>query len=218
MLINEIFVSYQGEGRYTGKKTLFIRLQGCNLRCVWCDTPDALSKDGGSEVVNDELVKMINTSEVNNIVFTGGEPLLQYKELLCVIRKLDSEIRYGNPTIEVETNGLYSPGDLIYQPVHFTIGMKYNQTENKFFQKYDETLPEFEKSIFHPDYKFVVNPLHDKPLAKIYDFYYNSNIPADRIWLVPAAINKDDIMKKTSLLMNMEHPFNVSARNQFLFA
>ena len=142
MLINESFVSYQGEGRYSGKKTLFVRLQGCNFRCVWCDTPDALSKDGGSEVVNDELVKRINKTEVNNIVFTGGEPLLQYKDLLCVIRKIASEIKYENPTIEIETNGTIHPKDLIFQTVHFNVSPKLDHSGMKRSSVFNELIVE----------------------------------------------------------------------------
>lgn len=217
MLINEIFVSYQGEGRYTGKKTLFVRLQGCNLRCVWCDTPDALSKDGGSEVVNDELVKKINKTEVNNIVFTGGEPLMQYKDLLCVIRKLSSEIKYENPTIEIETNGTLHPKDLIFQPVHFNVSPKLDHSGMKRSSVFNELIAEYEKSIIRPDYKFVVDANNEKALAQVFDFYYDFDINPDRIWLMPLGTEKESIIESTMKLMQMDHPFNVSSRNHIIY-
>jgi organic radical activating enzyme len=217
MLINESFVSYQGEGRYSGKKTLFVRLQGCNFRCVWCDTPDALSKDGGSEVVNDELVKRINKTEVNNIVFTGGEPLLQYKDLLCVIRKIASEIKYENPTIEIETNGTIHPKDLIFQTVHFNVSPKLDHSGMKRSSVFNELIVEYEKSTIRPDYKFVVDLNSNKPLAEVFNFYYDFDIPPDRIWLMPLGTVNYEIIGNVAKLMRMDHPFNVSSRNHIIY-
>jgi 7-carboxy-7-deazaguanine synthase len=78
--VSEIFTSFEGEGLFVGKKTLFIRLSGCHLKCRWCDTKYALPLDSGTEYQMDEIEDLIIrelqpfTYKVN---FTGGEPLLQ---------------------------------------------------------------------------------------------------------------------------------------------
>jgi 7-carboxy-7-deazaguanine synthase len=73
--VNETFVSIQGEGGLIGSPTLFIRLDGCPLRCTWCDTPYALAGDAGKSMSTGELVAL--AAGHHHIVITGGEPLAQ---------------------------------------------------------------------------------------------------------------------------------------------
>ena len=79
MNINEIFLSIQGEGLYTGEKMVFIRTEYCNLRCSWCDTKYSFYE--GREMSIDEItasVERLNSEHrANWICLTGGEPLLQ---------------------------------------------------------------------------------------------------------------------------------------------
>ena len=83
--ISEIFTSIEGEGLFIGKKTLFIRLSGCHLKCRWCDTKYALPLDSGIDYLIDEIKDLIIkelqpfTYKVN---FTGGEPLLQTEAVI----------------------------------------------------------------------------------------------------------------------------------------
>jgi 7-carboxy-7-deazaguanine synthase len=72
--VNETFLSVQGEGAEIGAPTFFIRLDGCPLRCSWCDTPYALAGDAGEAVGVDELARRCTARRV---VITGGEPLAQ---------------------------------------------------------------------------------------------------------------------------------------------
>ena len=78
--LSEIFTSIEGEGILFGTKTMFIRMSGCHLGCIWCDTGYALPINGGScytlDYVKDKISNELrpNTYKVN---FTGGEPLLQ---------------------------------------------------------------------------------------------------------------------------------------------
>jgi 7-carboxy-7-deazaguanine synthase len=79
--LSEIFTSIEGEGILIGTKTMFIRMAGCHLGCIWCDTRYALPFDSGKAYTLEHVKKMIseelrpNTYKVN---FTGGEPLLQH--------------------------------------------------------------------------------------------------------------------------------------------
>ena len=83
--VSEIFTSIEGEGIFVGKKTMFIRLSGCHLKCRWCDTKYALPLDSGTDYQIDEIKDLIIkelrpfTYKVN---FTGGEPLLQAEAII----------------------------------------------------------------------------------------------------------------------------------------
>lgn len=73
--INEIFFSVQGETRYTGLPTIFIRLTGCPLRCHYCDTAYAFH-EGTTMSIND-ILHRINNYRTRYVTVTGGEPLAQ---------------------------------------------------------------------------------------------------------------------------------------------
>jgi organic radical activating enzyme len=66
--VNETFLSVQGEGSEIGAPTFFIRLDGCPLRCSWCDTPYALAGDAGHEAGVEELAQRALTTR--RIVFS----------------------------------------------------------------------------------------------------------------------------------------------------
>lgn len=97
MKVNEIFYSIQGEGRFTGTPSVFVRFSNCNIKCSFCDTDFKKYK----ELSEDDIIKEIKNVGGNstNVVFTGGEPTLQLTESLC--KKLHKIGKY----IAVETNG-----------------------------------------------------------------------------------------------------------------
>lgn len=98
--ISEIFLSYQGEGPFTGSRQLFIRFYGCNLSCVYCDTfldsYKSFSKDG-------LLGKILDfEDDYNELTLTGGEPILYtgfLKQFLPLFKKQRGHKIY------LETNG-----------------------------------------------------------------------------------------------------------------
>lgn len=73
--VNEIFHSIQGESTHAGRPCVFVRLTGCNLRCVWCDT--AYAFHDGSALAVDEIVARVAAYGCPLVELTGGEPLLQ---------------------------------------------------------------------------------------------------------------------------------------------
>ena len=73
--ITEIFYSLQGEARTVGLPTVFVRLTGCPLRCVYCDTDYAFS--GGELHVMDDVVSKVSSYQPRYVTVTGGEPLAQ---------------------------------------------------------------------------------------------------------------------------------------------
>ncbi len=73
--ITEIFFSIQGESRSVGMPTVFVRLTGCPLRCVWCDTAYAFT--GGETMTLDDIVTRVRAYPARHVTVTGGEPLAQ---------------------------------------------------------------------------------------------------------------------------------------------
>jgi organic radical activating enzyme len=97
--VNEIFYSLQGEGARKGSANIFVRLAHCNLTCGFCDT----EFESHRELTNDELISECKQFHCKNIVFTGGEPLLQLTEDVVKVFK-----RAGY-YLAVETNGTIKP-------------------------------------------------------------------------------------------------------------
>ena len=124
----EIFHSIQGEGISIGVPSVFVRCSSCNLQCHWCDTeytwnwlgtkyahdkdrPDHPAKYDRNAVQTrlspDEVAHAVSLYPCHNVVFTGGEPMLQQDQLTEVARILratNSEYEF-----EVETNGTILP-------------------------------------------------------------------------------------------------------------
>lgn len=74
--IAEIFHSVQGEGIYAGVPSAFVRVSGCNLRCVWCDTPYASWHPEGPILDLDAIIGQLTGLSSTHVVLTGGEPML----------------------------------------------------------------------------------------------------------------------------------------------
>jgi len=123
--IKEIFLTKQGEGYHTGRKSVFIRFSGCNLWsgmekdrdkaiCNWCDT-DFVGTDGlnGGQYLTDQIAKLVwdlwptNILEAPYIVCTGGEPLLQLDQFFV------DEMHRNGFEIAIETNGTCIPPNKI---------------------------------------------------------------------------------------------------------
>lgn len=95
--VNEIFTTVQGEGMLVGSPSTFIRLQGCTVGCVWCDTKYTWAAGGERMLVNDIFSKV----DRQHVVITGGEPTMY--DLDGLIVPLQSSRRY----VQLETSGQY---------------------------------------------------------------------------------------------------------------
>ena len=83
--VYEIFYSLQGESSRVGLPTVFVRLTGCPMRCVYCDTAYAFS--GGRNMALETILAQVASYGVRYVTVTGGEPLAQ-KECLALLQKL----------------------------------------------------------------------------------------------------------------------------------
>lgn len=94
----EIFKSIQGESSYAGWPCTFVRLTGCNLRCVYCDTKYAYDEGGDRTIA--EIVTCLGRYDCSLVTLTGGEPLIQSETPDLIEKLLD-----GGYTVLLETNG-----------------------------------------------------------------------------------------------------------------
>ena len=108
--ITEIFYSLQGEARNTGLPTVFIRLTGCPLRCVYCDTAYAFS--GGEWTSLDSIISEVKKYNTTHVTVTGGEPLAQ-KNCIALLKQLVD----NGYDVSLETSGAIAVDDVDRQVV-----------------------------------------------------------------------------------------------------
>ena len=101
MQITEIYKSLQGESTHAGLPCLFVRLTGCNLRCSWCDSEYAFY--GGRKMTPEEVFAEVEQLSPNGglVEITGGEPMLQEREVVPLMRQLLE----GGYQVLLETSG-----------------------------------------------------------------------------------------------------------------
>jgi 7-carboxy-7-deazaguanine synthase len=98
LVIHEIYASIQGESTFAGLPCTFVRTTGCNLRCSWCDTPQAFY--GGTRLPRAEVLARALATGTELVELTGGEPLLQPGTI-----PLLAELCDAGRTVLLETSG-----------------------------------------------------------------------------------------------------------------
>lgn len=96
--VHEIYESIQGESTFAGLPCAFVRLSRCNLRCRWCDTPQAF--EGGVEMSRADVLDKVLSLRTPLVELTGGEPLLQAGAI-----PLLAELCDAGRTVLLETSG-----------------------------------------------------------------------------------------------------------------
>ena len=89
MRITEIFYSIQGESSFAGLPCIFVRLTWCNLRCSWCDSEYTFA--GGTEMTIEQVLAEVRKYPCRLVEITGGEPLVQKKDCVELVRRLCDE-------------------------------------------------------------------------------------------------------------------------------
>jgi 7-carboxy-7-deazaguanine synthase len=164
--INEIFLSVQGEGIHVGERTVFVRLYGCPLRCVWCDQPEALTTSGVGkfETMTPEAVldRVRSFEAVRRLCLTGGEPLIAPTESLAWL--LD-ELRAAGWWISVETSGARVVESLFDRIDFWTISPKGESAETFDGDLVEAQIPTLRRLIELPEerrqLKFIVQTVGD---------------------------------------------------------
>ena len=118
MHLIELYKSVQGESSFAGLPCIFVRLAGCNLRCAWCDSEYTFT--GGKPFTADEIIAQIEAlAPCKLIEFTGGEPMLQSRELLPLMHTLI----HSGYKLMMETSG-ERPLEDVPKPVHKIVDVK----------------------------------------------------------------------------------------------
>lgn len=99
--IKESFYSIQGEGLYQGIPAYFIRFEGCNIQCNWCDTKESWNIKKKDFLPIHKIINKVNNHKVKIVILTGGEPMMW--NLHPLIKKLKEKGYY----IHIETSGCY---------------------------------------------------------------------------------------------------------------
>src|SRR5215831_14994497 len=118
MQIIEIYRSIQGESSFAGIPCTFVRLAACNLRCVWCDSEYTFT--GGKKMSAEEIEReVVRLSQAGLVEITGGEPLLQERELVPMMERLLAR----GYTLLLETSGERAV-DAVPKAVHKILDVK----------------------------------------------------------------------------------------------
>ena len=98
LLVNEIYPAICGESRFIGRPCTLVRLTGCHIRCLWCDSEHSFA--GGRSLATTDIVEEVREHGFATVLVTGGEPLLQ-AEVVDLMRSLLDDGR----TVLLETSG-----------------------------------------------------------------------------------------------------------------
>ncbi len=157
MHLIELYKSVQGESSFAGLPCIFVRLAGCNLRCAWCDSEYTFT--GGKPFTNQQIVADIEALAPCRLVeFTGGEPMLQARDLLPL---MDDLLGRGY-TLMIETSG-ERPLDAIPSAVHKIVDVKCPGSGPAFGSFRAENLDTLTKN---DETKFVLSHREDYEFAR----------------------------------------------------
>jgi 7-carboxy-7-deazaguanine synthase len=177
MHLIELYKSVQGESSFAGLPCIFVRLAGCNLRCAWCDSEYTFS--GGKPFSEDEIVAQIEAlAPCTLIEFTGGEPMLQAKELLPLMQRLLAQ----GYTLMIETSG-ERPLSEVPKAVHKIVDVKCpgaGAAANSF------RLENLEALTKNDEVKFVISNREDYDFARDFIRQHEINDKTGGILLSPA--------------------------------
>lgn len=191
------FYTLQGEGPTMGLPCVFVRLHFCNLRCTWCDawyTWNPNTKEFWTEprdIPIAECADLIrNTWDGNNnrarkrVVWTGGEPLVQRKQMETVSRLLGAS--WYN---EVETNGTILPTEFQLETYQFNCSPKLSNSLN---ERHSMVKPKIIKRLnsANTTFKFVVTRKED--LDEI-EKWYGDLVDHDKIIIMPQGVTADEV-------------------------
>jgi 7-carboxy-7-deazaguanine synthase len=177
MYLIELYKSVQGESSFAGLPCIFVRFAGCNLRCAWCDSEYTFG--GGKPFTQDEVIGQIEALAPCKLVeFTGGEPMLQAKELLPL---MDALLERGY-TLMIETSG-ERPLAEVPKAVHKIVDVKCpgaGSAANSFRMENLEALT------LNDEVKFVLSDRADYEFAKAFIGEHDLRAKAAGILLSPA--------------------------------
>jgi 7-carboxy-7-deazaguanine synthase len=211
----EIFVSIQGEGITMGVPSVFVRLSLCNLRCTWCDTKytwDWARYDAKKEIIRvqiEDIVQRVSQSGVKNVVITGGEPMMQQREIVPLAHALKSL----NHRLEIETNGTFAANSELADTIdQWNVSPKLENSGNSRAEReVAESLMWFSRQP-NAFFKFVIaDPLD---LTEVDQLVARYEIPSERVLLMPESTDLGTLAQRSSWLVESccQHGYRFTTR------
>lgn len=223
----EIFRSIQGEGAFAGRIRTFVRLSGCNLHCVWCDTAytwnwrgspfahlNSRKFDPAHEMIalsaNDVAARVLALA-CEGVVFTGGEPLLQTEALVGAI----DAVKAADPArrIEIETNGSIAPTQALAALIdHFAVSPKLAHSGNAPELALKGPALDAFAALDSAVFKFVVQAPGD--LDAVAALAAAHAIAPNRIYIMPEGAESAALRARAAALIGpaLAHGFNFTDR------
>lgn len=206
--VSEVFTSIQGEGPTVGTPSVFVRLQGCALGCVWCDTRYSWSAAGGRETTLEALLAEVKSGGAGNVVVTGGEPL-EHPAFVPLIRAL----RALGRRIEVETAGTEVPPPV---PVdQWNVSLKLAHSGVPEARRLRPAAVERFRDL-GAWFKFVVGDERD--VAEVQALQARFGLAAERILLMPLGMRREEQVARMPAVVEWcrRHGFRFSPRLHIL--
>ncbi|OGQ05789.1 MAG: 7-carboxy-7-deazaguanine synthase QueE [Deltaproteobacteria bacterium RIFCSPLOWO2_01_44_7] len=200
----EIYYSIQGEGKNSGRPSVFVRLSHCNLSCIWCDTPYTWNwekfkmREEMMEMPVQEVASEIKKYSCKHVVLTGGEPMLQQKELIEFMRFLTGK----NYFFEVETNATLIPTPEFNLFVNqYNCSPKLANSENSLNLREEKGALEFFSKSPKAFFKFViVFPQDLQEVCQLTDRY---KIPKEKIYLMSEGTTSEELKERQRWLAGL---------------
>ncbi|MHB1661001.1 MAG: 7-carboxy-7-deazaguanine synthase QueE [bacterium] len=196
LYVNDIFYSIQGESSFAGYPCKFIRLAGCNLKCGYCDTKEALTLENSNKLSMNEIISALDYKggKINLVEITGGEPLLQEE-----VYGLFGELIKLNYSVLLETNGTINLSNVPKKVIKIVdvkcpssgFSGEFQYENLKYIEEYDEV-------------KFVIGTDEDYDFAK--DFLKTNKMKTNK--MIFSAV-KDAMPSKELALKILKDELNV---------
>lgn len=183
----ELYLSVQGESSFAGLPCIFVRLAGCNLRCSWCDSEYTFH--GGEKFTLGQVEQKIAAfAPVKLVEFTGGEPMLQERELLPLMDRLLNQ----GYTLLLETSG-ERPLNNVPKAVHKIMDVKCPASgESEHFHPAN-----LESLTPRDEVKFVISDRADYEFARDFIRHHDLAARCGHVLLSPA-FTKTPTAQRTS--------------------
>jgi 7-carboxy-7-deazaguanine synthase len=188
MFLIEIYKSVQGESSFAGLPCIFVRLAGCNLRCSWCDS-EYTFKGGYKQSLDEVEAAVAALAPVRLVEFTGGEPMLQERELVTLMERMLPQ----GYTLMIETSGERPLGN-VPKDVHKIVDVKCpGSGEGETFRM--ENLDALTR---RDEVKFVISDRKDYEFAREFTVAHRLDQRAGAVLFSPAFKKAPSLERSTS--------------------
>jgi 7-cyano-7-deazaguanosine (preQ0) biosynthesis protein QueE len=192
VIVSEIFgPTFQGEGPSAGQRAGFVRLGRCNLDCEFCDsrfTWDWANYDPDRELSTwtaGDVLRRLESMDVELVVITGGEPLLQQRRLVPLLEGCEARAW----RVEVETNGTVAPGVEVSQ---WNVSPKLANSGIALERRYRPVVLRAFAATGRAVFKFVVTTVDDlEEIQRMVD-----DCGLDNVWIMPEGTDAETVIAR----------------------